>query len=256
MENLSETVVLAKNLISPGVSHGFFSRKCGKSTGHYASLNCAKYVGDDRENVSKNLDIARKFLNASALVTLRQVHSSICVKVSAAAVDDESPINADAMVTNAKGIAIGVLTADCVPLLFYDAKKAVIGAAHAGWRGAVSGIIESTLKKMAEFGCNPADINVALGPCIGKNSYEVDDDFKKNFKGRGDCFCTIDAKMHFDLPKYCSRMLLESGVQKSNIEIIDIDTFADNENYFSYRFANKFSGGVCGRNISAICIAA
>ncbi|MBQ7674137.1 MAG: peptidoglycan editing factor PgeF [Alphaproteobacteria bacterium] len=242
--------VCSKNISVP---HGFFGRKGGKSSGLYESLNCSDYVGDSLENVSANLDIAKEYLGGlnpvSKLITLKQIHSNICIEVSK---ETESGIEADAMVTKEKNIAIGILTADCTPILFFDPVQSVVGAAHAGWRGAVGGVIEATIKSMRNLGCEPQNIVAAIGPCIGRNSYEIDDDFKRNFSGSGDCFCLINMRLHFNLPKFCRQRLLKSGITEANIETIDIDTYKNCNNYFSYRFATKNSDGICGRQISAI----
>lgn len=237
------------------VPHGFFGRKGGKSNGLYASLNCSDYVGDSEEAVKANLEIAKGFLTSEStakLITLKQIHSNICVEITK---DNAiSGIEADAMVTKEKNIAIGILTADCAPVLFFDPKKSIVGAAHAGWRGAVGGVIESTVKKMRECGSNPGNIVAAIGPCIGKNSYEIDDDFKRNFSGSGECFCLVNHRIHFDLPKFCRKRLLEAGIREANIEKIDVDTYANCNDYFSYRYARQNSSGICGRQLSAICL--
>ena len=251
MGNNSDIAIRAKNI---SVSHGFFGKIGGKSTGLYASLNCSDYVGDSRENVQSNLDIAKNFLTSepnAKLITLKQIHSNICIEVTN---DSTSGIEADALVTKERNIAIGILTADCAPVLFFDPQKSIIGAAHAGWRGAVGGVIESTIKKMRECGSNSSDIFAAIGPCIGKNSYEIDDDFKRNFSGSGECFCLVNHRIHFDLPKFCRKRLIESGIKETNIETLDIDTYANYGNYFSYRYATKNSSGICGRQLSAICL--
>ncbi len=234
-----------------GISHAFCGKKSGKSLSFFSSLNCSKYVGDDELNVNENRKIVTEFIGASKLITLHQTHSNICVEITG---NSEGDIDADAMVTRAKNVAIGVLTADCAPILFYDSKENIVGAVHAGWRGAAFGVIESTIRKMEKAGSNPKNIIVAIGPCIGKNSYEVDEEFMRNFHDKGDCFCLVNHKLHFDLPKFCYKKLIECGLQKENIDILNIDTFEDSENYFSYRFATKNSNGVCGRQISAICL--
>jgi YfiH family protein len=251
MNKIFNQVVNAKNLVSPGVVHGFFGRHGGGSEGKYSSLNCSNYVGDDEDRVKKNLEIVKNTVNASKIITLHQIHSNICIEVTKNTSDS---IDGDAFVTAEKDIALGILTADCAPILFCDFKENIIGAAHAGWRGAVSGIIESTINKMISIGSNPINIKAAIGPCIGKNSYEIGDDFKKSFTGEGDCFLLMDMKLHFDLPKYCQKRMLECRLREDNIEILDIDTFAKNNDYFSYRYSGKFSDGICGRNISVICL--
>lgn len=262
------------------VSHGFFGRIGGNSDGLYASLNCSRYVGDKEEAVEENFDVVRSCLIAETekcsdspssisdsipvsvlVLTLKQVHSNICLEVSA---DDDvqksarssesryAAIEADALITQVPGIAIGVLTADCAPVLFHDPVRSVVGAAHAGWRGAVGGVLESTVRKMREVGCNPGDIHAAIGPCIGPESYEIDEEFMRNFSGSGECFCLVNRRLHFDLPKFCRKRLLAVGLSDSNIDTLGIDTCANHDRYFSYRFARQNSDGVCGRQISAI----
>lgn len=249
-KNVNDIAICSENISAP---HGFFGRKGGVSSGEYESLNCSDYVGDSPNNVAESLDIVRKSLGksfaVSKLVTLKQIHGNVCIEVSN---KTDSGVEADAMVTKEKNVAIGILTADCAPVLFFDPARSVVGAAHAGWRGAVGGVIESTVRRMQDLGCDPKNIVAAIGPCIGKNSYEIDDDFKRNFSGSGDCFCLVNLRLHFDLPKFCRKKLLESGVTESHINTIDIDTYASHESYFSYRFANKNSHGICGRQISVI----
>jgi YfiH family protein len=244
-------VIKSSGIISELVDHGFFGRKYGKSSGLYSSLNCSRFVGDDEKVVLQNLDIVKNELHAQKIITINQQHSNLCIIADQRT---EPDIKADAIVTKTPNIAIGILTADCAPILFFDKINHVIGAAHAGWRGAVSGIIESTVQKMTELGSDPQNIIAAIGPCISKESYEMDDEFKKNFHGSGDCFCIINLKMHFDLLKYCGNHLLKSKLDSSNIDTIGADTYANQEDYFSYRFANKNSNGICGRQISTICL--
>ncbi|GHU17660.1 laccase domain protein [Alphaproteobacteria bacterium] len=245
--------VLEAPILSLGaVKHGFFGRKSGSSVGGYASLNCSVYVGDKESSVVENLKLVRDAISARKLVTLEQVAGNECIEV-----DNDSPLSgmkADAMVTNVPGIALGILAADCAPILFLDDKNNVVGAAHAGWRGAVSGVIEATVDKMVHLGAELYHIKAAIGPCIGRNNYEVGDDFKKNFNENGYCFCIINEKLHFDLARYCQEHLLESGLRDRNIELLKVDTFSSDECYFSSRYANKFADGVCGRNISTICL--
>ncbi|MDR0968293.1 MAG: peptidoglycan editing factor PgeF [Holosporaceae bacterium] len=243
--------IKSAKIFSEFVEHGFFGRIGGKSFGVYASLNCSKSVGDEEAVVLQNLEIVRKELQVKKLITPNQTHSAVCVVVDN---KTETDVKADALVTNTPGIAIGILTADCAPILFADAKKRIIGAAHAGWRGAAFGVVEATVQKMTGLGSDPKDITAAIGPCVAVESYEVDDDFKRDFKDKGDCFLTINGKLHFDLPKYCRDRLIQSGLSRDNIDSLGIDTYADQENYFSYRFARQNTNGICGRQISAICL--
>ncbi|MDR2723791.1 MAG: peptidoglycan editing factor PgeF [Holosporaceae bacterium] len=242
--------VQSGTVVLESVAYGFFGRKNGKSAGHYASLNCSKFVGDDDALVFKNLEIVREEFQSRVLITLNQIHSNLCITVDQ---QTKPHIKADAMVTRIPNVAIGILTADCAPILFLDGKKQIIGAAHAGWRGAVSGIIEATVQKMVELGADPENVVAVIGPCIQKESYEIDDAFKANFS-EDNCFHSINHRTHFDLPKYCRNRLIKFGLAADNIDAIAIDTYADPENYFSYRFATKNTAGICGRNVSVICL--
>lgn len=233
------------------VKHGFFGRSGGSSSGLFSSLNGGKFVGDDLGSVQKNLEDVRVSLGADILVTLKQIHSSKCLIVENS---DEMDQEADAMVTNIKGIALGVVTADCAPLLFFDKTKNIVGAAHSGWKGAVGGVIESTLDCMQSLGSDLNDVVVAIGPCIHVGSYEVDDDYLNNFPNDKNCFEKIEGKYHFDLPKYCIGRLIDRGIHFENIDVVNVDTFQNPQKYFSFRYANKYSGGVCGRNLSVICL--
>lgn len=233
------------------VDHAFLGRQSGASEGVYASLNCSKFVGDDENNVACNLEYARNLLSANSLITLNQIHSASCVIVDENSVSDEK---ADAMVTNVPGVALGILTADCAPVLLADEKHKIIGAGHAGWKGAFYGVLQSTVNKMLELGADVEEIKAAVGPCIGKESYEIGEDFKREFKGSGSCFAIINFHLHFDLAKYCKEQLVDAGVKQDNIDVFYVDTFANPTDYFSYRYANIHTGGKCGRNLSAICL--
>jgi YfiH family protein len=238
-------------IASAVVDHGFYGRKYGKSVGFYASLNCSMFVGDNDSSVSQNLDIVKNEFQCKKLITLQQVHSNLCVTVGLLTL---SMIEADAMVTAESGVAIGVLTADCAPILFMDIENPIVGAAHAGWRGAVAGIIEATIEKMTKLGSKASNIVAVIGPCIHRNSYEINNDFRRNFNDGDDCFSEMNHEIHFDLPKYCYRRLIKAGLDVDNLDVTAIDTYADPENYFSYRFAMKNTSGICGRNISVICL--
>lgn len=208
-------------------------------------------MGDDESLVRQNLDIVKNDLAADKLVTLNQIHSNLCIVVDECT---ESDLKADALVTRTPGVAVGVLTADCAPILLHDPQNRAVGAIHAGWRGAAGGVIESAIEKMREFGGDPEKITAVIGPCISKESYETDDDFRHNFEKSDDCFCVINGRLHFDLPRYCRNRLIASGISGNNIDVLGTDTCSNPENYFSYRFANRNTGGVCGRNISAVCL--
>jgi YfiH family protein len=232
--------------------HGFFGRHGGVSRGVYNSLNCSQYVGDDGACVAHNCNVVKKYMNAEKLITLNQCHGNVCIHVDESTA---SGIEADAMVTQSTAIALCVLTADCAPILFWDDENAIVAAAHAGWRGAVSGIIEATLEKMlAVGGGDSANIVAAIGPCIGVASYEVGDDFERNISDGTDCFRLLNEKKHFDLSKYCVKRLLMAGLQSKNVKVSSPYTVADHENYFSYRMATRNTDGICGRNASAILL--
>ncbi|MDR3151606.1 MAG: peptidoglycan editing factor PgeF [Holosporaceae bacterium] len=237
----------AKLLASKFVAHGFFGRRGGHSDGPYASLNCSSYVGDNPENVEKNLELVKNALNVDKVVMLAQKGNNKCTIVDDSSVSGSEI--ADAMATKIPRIAIGILSADCVPLLFFDDENMIIGAAHAGWHGALSGVLESTLEALLKLGAKLSNLKIALGPCIWAQSYEVSDDFEEKFLDAADCFCSVNSKRHFDLPKYCQKRLMKIGLRENQMEIVAVDTFTNSEDYFSYRAAKN---GVCGRNISAI----
>jgi YfiH family protein len=236
----------AKLLSAELATHGFFGRGGGYSDGVYASLNCSGYVGDNPANVAKNLDLVKNALKVDKVVTLNQKKSNKCAIIDRSSI---SGLEADAMATKIPGIAIGILSADCVPLLFLDDNNMIVGAAHAGWHGALSGVLESTLETLLKLGAKLSSLKVALGPGIWRQNYAVSDDFEEKFQAAADCFCCVNSKKHFDLLKYCQKRLIKIGLEESQMEIVPVDTFANNESYFSYRAARN---GVCGRNISAI----
>lgn len=223
----------------------FFGRDSGFSEGLFSSLNCSKFVGDNIESVKKNLEFVRKSIGAKKLITLNQIHSSKCIIVDE---KSESDQKADALVTLSGSIALGILTADCVPVLLFDPIKKIIGAAHAGWKGAKSGVIENTIEKMISLGSNCKDIIAEMGPCIHVESYGVDDDFLNNFPA--EYFSKINNKNHFDIVRFCYDKLNGKGIAK--ISINEVDTYKNHEKYFSFRYAKKNSNGICGRNISVI----
>jgi YfiH family protein len=241
-----------------GVRHGFFTREGGVSGGIYASLNCG-YGSDDRaENVTENrarvagaIDIA-----ADALLTVYQFHSPAVVTVSATWQPDTAP-KADAMVTNRPGVALGILAADCAPVLFADSQAGVIGAAHAGWKGALGGVVEATVAAMQALGADRRRIAAAIGPCIAQASYEVSTEFRERFLAETeahDHFFAAGARpghFQFDLPAFVCHRLDMAGV--SAIETIDRDTYAD-ETLFSYRRTTHRGEPDYGRNLSAIAL--
>lgn len=239
--------------------HAFFTRRGGVSDGIYESLNCGAGSGDAPDNIRQNLKLVRNALEADTLHKMNQTHSAECLVVDAKT-DPDHRHNADALVTDIPGVAIGVLTADCAPVLFAGmttAEKPVIGVAHAGWGGAFRGILESTLARMVACGAQKQTIGAAIGPCIQQASYEVGLEFQKRFiehNPENDVFFKSgrDDKFHFDLPGYCAKRLADSGL--SHIFISGEDTYSRPDRYFSYRRKTHEGIGDYGRQISCMVI--
>ena len=238
------------------LNHCFFSRKNGVSKGIYNSLNCGLGSKDNKDDVKKNINIVSKKLNSKdgLIVTLNQMHTNKVVYF-----DDRNKIKekitGDAIVTNLENLGIAVLTADCVPLLFCDPKKRLIGCVHAGWKGAFKGIIENTIEKFLEKNCKLKDIVVAIGPCIEQSNYEVGDDFYNKFiseteKNRKFFIILKNKKYLFNIRRYIEDKLVKSGIK--NIDNIEMDTFSDRENFFSYRRSIIENDEDYGRCISVI----
>jgi purine-nucleoside/S-methyl-5'-thioadenosine phosphorylase / adenosine deaminase len=242
-----------------GIRHGFFTRNGGVSDGVYDSLNCGFGSGDSEANVVENRARAMKMLEqpADALVTVRQVHSAKAVIVESGWTPDQAP-EADAMATRQKGIVLGILTADCVPVLLADSKARVIGAAHAGWRGVKAGVIEAAIDAMVELGAKKERIVAATGPCIRQGSYEVGPDFHAEFlqesAGNESFFAPSrnDGRYLFDLPTYAFRRLTAQGI--TDVHILQIDNLRQPDRFFSHRRSVLLGEAGCGRNLSAIVI--
>lgn len=244
--------------LEPQIRHGFFGRRGGTSTGIYNSLNCGAGTDDDlAEAVEDNRRLVMQTLGlvSSPLVTMNQTHSADCVVVESAS--PEGRIKADALVTKEKSVALGVLTADCVPVLLAGTDKdgqAVIGAAHAGWRGALGGILAATVESMKNLGATR--LYAGIGPAIGPESYEVGEDVRRQFvakdKDNARFFAPDGAdKFMFDLPGYVFGRLEASGVTAFNCAI---DTYFNEEDYFSYRRATHRDEKDYGRQVSVIAI--
>lgn len=245
---------------SNNVFHGFFGRQGGVSDGLYSSLNCGRGSDDDPANVQMNLDrVAEQARVLSKnLLTMYQVHGDECHYVTEAWSLDNRP-QIDACVTDEPGIALGVLTADCGPVLFYGEKgdgSPVIGAAHAGWKGAIGGALDSTVNKMKELGAQ--DIKACIGPCIAQASYEVSEEFFKPFEeedpGNERFFMASKNAGHlmFDLAGYCAARLAKLGLK--HVFIKDLDTYFNEEDFFSYRRTTHRKESDYGRQISVIAI--
>ncbi len=245
----------------PRLRHGFFTRQGGVSGGVYRSLNCGPGSGDDPDHVAANRARALKELggDGSALVTAHQIHSAEAVVVEAPWTPAQAP-RADGLVTARPGIALGVLAADCVPVLFADAANRVIGAAHAGWKGALGGILEATVEAMAGLGADTAAITAAVGPCIGFESYEVGPEFRATFlaaAAANEVFfgpSTRPGHFQFDLAGYVFSRL--SGMGLGLAESVPGDTCADETRFFSYRRATHRGEADYGRALSAIMLQA
>tara|TARA_X000000368_G_C23033202_1_gene713502 strand:- start:126 stop:887 length:762 start_codon:yes stop_codon:yes gene_type:complete len=238
------------------IKHCFFSKKNGVSEGIYESLNCGIGSKDKKENVNKNLKIVANKMNVplNNLILMHQSHSNKVIFFNEKN-KLERKLNSDALITNLKGFALGVLTADCVPILIYDEASKMIGCIHAGWKGALSGIIENTLNKFKEIN-NNNNFFISVGPCIGKKSYEVGEEFYQNFlsdsKVNVSFFLKKNDKFLFDLRGYVNAKLLKFG--SKNIDNIESDTFEDMDSFFSFRRSKKLGETDYGRCISTIAL--
>lgn len=245
----------------PSIRHGFFTRVGGVSEGGYASLNCGLASGDDRTRISINRAraVAQLGLPADRLAALQQVHGHHAILIDESWRSGHWPV-ADGMVTSQKRIALGILGADCPPVLFADARAGIIGAAHAGWRGALAGITDSVIDLMLTQGARLADITAVIGPGIGVDSYEVSADFRQQFlaeKLENEAFFRAgkrDLHWQFDLPAYISARLTARAIGR--VIAMDHDTLADAVNFFSHRRAQLAGEAQCGRQLSAIALEA
>lgn len=239
------------------VFHGFFCRNGGVSAGIYESLNCGPGSDDNPAHVKQNREIVAQAAGVSPdnMITLYQVHGNTCLSITGPL--DERP-EADACVTDVPGLALGILTADCAPVLFSGRgpNGPVIGAAHAGWKGALGGVLEATLEAMQKLGAQ--DIRAAIGPCIGKRSYEVSQDFMQTLLDdnvENERFFSSARKsghFMFDLAGYCAFRLYSAGVR--DVHLTDMDTYALEDRFFSYRRKTHRNEPDYGRQVSLIVI--
>ena len=240
------------------IKHGFFSQKGGVSKGIYKSLNCGGGSLDIKKNIKKNLEIVCKKIKASPkkLFLLNQIHSNKSYFIDKKDKPDKKKFIGDALITGTKGFAIGVLTADCVPVLIYDKKKNIISAIHAGWKGAYKGIVKKVVNSFKKKGSLIEDLVAVIGPSIACHSYEVQKDFKDKFlkknKQNKVFFKIIKKKTYFSLNNYVYSELKKLGIK--SLEIINIDTFTEKNNFFSARRAKQKKELDYGRNISIIMI--
>lgn len=237
--------------------HGFLGRRGGVSGGVCAGLNVGLGSDDARDAIAENRRRAiERVAPGARLVTVHQVHSPHAIFATAPWPDDARP-HADAIVTDRPGLALGILTADCAPILFADGRAGVIGAAHAGWKGAFGGVIESTLAAMEKAGAKRADVTAAIGPAIARKSYEVDDGFHRRFveaDPENDRFFAPgrDGHHQFDLEGYVAARLAMAGIGR--VEALGLDTYSDPERFFSYRRATHRGEPTYGRQIALIAL--
>jgi YfiH family protein len=244
----------------PGIRHGFFTRAGGTSSGIYAGLNCGPGSADEPAQVTANRARVARHLGASHddIVTLYQVHSATALCIDAPLPATDRP-KADAVVTRTLGLAVGVLTADCAPVLLADAQARVVAAAHAGWRGAARGVLEATIAEMERQGAERSRIHAAIGPAINQDSYEVGPEFEAELLngclGNAGFFARANsqARAHFDLPGYVENRLNRAGLV--HVERRSLCTYANESLFYSYRRSQHRGEADYGRQISAIVVA-
>jgi YfiH family protein len=241
----------------PGIAHGFFTRKGGVSQGIYASLNCGPGSGDDAAAVRENRSRVAGHLGAGDLVSAHQVHGTTALVADRPWPAGGRP-QADALVTATRGLALGVLTADCAPILLAEPQAGVVAAVHAGWRGALAGVIEACLDAMGRLGAERRRICAAVGPCIGRAAYEVGPEFEAEFRRRdaasGAYFVQSSAeeRSRFDLSGYALHRLQRAGVGQAGA--VAACNFALPDDFFSYRRSRICGEADYGRQISAIVL--
>lgn len=242
----------------PRIRHGFFTREGGVSEGLYAGLNVGFGSGDDRDAVAENRRRVSAHLGFADAppITLHQVHSADAIHVT-------GPLagalpRADGLVTSTPGVVIGALAADCAPVLFADGEAGVVGAAHAGWRGALSGVLEATVAAMTKIGAEPSRIAAAVGPTINQPSYEVGPEFEEAFLARdpgSSRFFRLNqpgGRPHFDLPGFVAARLIAAGL--ASVERVSQCTYKNESRFYSYRRSMHRNEHDYGRQISAIVV--
>jgi len=236
------------------IPHGFLGRRGGVSVGEVAGLNVGTGSGDDPAAIAENRRRAVEAVCPGArLVTVYQVHSAEAVEAGGWSFDERP--RADALVTDRPGLLLGILTADCAPVLLADAEARVVGAAHAGWRGAIAGVTDATLAAMLQLGARIDRIAAAVGPCIARASYEVDHGFEQRFLAEDPASERFFAhgpaeRPHFDLEAYVVARLAAAGVKR--IEALGLDTYSDESRFYSYRRSTHRGEADYGRQISLI----
>ena len=238
------------------IKHCFFSRKGGFSKGIYQSLNCGKGSKDNKKNVNRNLSLVSKKMkiHKKKLYLMYQTHSNKVIIINKKN-QNSTRFNSDALITKLRGVALGIVTADCVPIILYDIKNQIIGCIHAGWKGASSGIIENTVKKFKKIS-SKNKIFASVGPCIGLKSYEVDLNFYKKFILKSKKNLVYFSKKNkkkklFNLRKYVNDKLIKLNVK---VDHVNHDTFKEKTRFFSYRRSQKLQEKDYGRCISLISL--
>jgi YfiH family protein len=247
--------ILTSDNLSP-FRHGFFTRRGGVSAGIFKGLNCGAGSSDQSEIVQMNRKLVAEAMSVRPenLLSVNQVHSATAVIVDGP-LGGERP-TADAIVSATPGVALGILTADCAPVLFADQKAGVVGAAHAGWKGALAGVLEETIVAMETLGARTADISVTIGPCISQRNYEVGQEFLEDFIAEEPEYVRFFAQgkdpehYQFDLPSFCLYRVREAGV--ADADWVGHCTYADPERFYSYRRTTHLKQADYGRLISVI----
>lgn len=255
------TLVLTSRTLAAqsGIAHGFWGRRGGRSSGVFASLNCGYGSDDDPQLVRSNRTVVADALgtHVDQLITAYQIHSADVINVERAWVREDAP-RGDAMVTRVPGIALGVLAADCAPILFADEGAGVIGSAHAGWQGAFNGVVEAVVAAMETLGARRSHIHAEVGPCISQKNYEVGPEFRDRFIGQDASWTRFfvpsarPGHWMFDLPAYVSHRLELSRV--GSFGVLGRCTYEQEVDYFSFRRTTHRNESQYGRNISAIML--
>jgi YfiH family protein len=254
---VSQSVEVNRARLLSNLPHGFLGRRGGVSVGDIAGLNVGYGSKDDKDAIDENRRRAIAAVRPGAeLATVHQIHSPRVVIAEHPWPIDARP-HADAMISVTPGLLLGILTADCAPILFADSEAGVIGAAHAGWRGALAGVTDATIAGMVECGAERGRIVAAVGPCIAQASYEVDADFRERFVGEdsgNDRFFADGAagKPHFDLEGYVVHRLIAAGI--AQVEALHLDTYADDSRFYSFRRATHRGEADYGRQASLIAL--
>lgn len=251
---MSERVEALTHPALEGAAHGFLGRRGGVSTGVVAGLNVSFSEDDPALTAENRRRVVDAVLPGAVLTCCYQVHSPDVVTVTEPWPEDARP-QADALVTNRPGVLLGVLTADCAPVLFHDRQAGVVGAAHAGWKGAFTGVTDATLAAMEALGATRANIAAVVGPCIAQKSYEVDDGFERRFveaDARNERFFRAGKPGHawFDLEGYVAERLRAAGV--GTVAMLGEDTYAQEARFYSFRRATHRGEASYGREISVI----